>query len=245
MPNLNVDLNFPDHPKTKRLAALIGRDPEAMLLRIWCYCGKYHTDSGRLEGLSAQEVEALAGWRGKPGAMCEAMTRTKWLEMDGGTYVVHDWREHQGHLQAYKERGKMMANRRWGRPPDAASNACSNAASIASSNAPAVPANQPVHPPPPNARAQEVSDVPDKAQAITQAGLQAIDAEFAGYVFDDWSSRDGRDSAGNPVQWIRYIVKRWNRERTEWQAGTHKGRKTATRRPEANMVQENLKVREL
>jgi hypothetical protein len=56
--------------------------------------------------------------------------------------------------------------------------------------------------------------------------VPGVPADFAGFVFDDWSGRGGKDAAGNDRRWLNYATTRWSRERAEWMAGTHKGNKT-------------------
>lgn len=116
MPNLNLDLNFFDHPKTKRLVGLLGRGSEVLPIKLWAYAGKVRAEDGRLIGHAAQEIESIAGWWGKPGEMLEVMLRegTRFLEQEAdGTYILHDWLEYQGHLAAYKIRAKKAAAARW------------------------------------------------------------------------------------------------------------------------------------
>lgn len=72
------------------------------------------------------------------------------------------------------------------------------------------------------ARAREASSIPDRQQAIAQTAVSGIDPAFAGIVFDQWCLRDGKDGAGIPVKWLGYCTHRWNKERAEWLAGTHK-----------------------
>lgn len=113
MSALNLDLNYFDHPKTVRLVGLLGRNAEVLPIRLWCYCGKHHAESGRLTGYLPQEIEAAVQWWGKQGEMIRAMLKVGFLhEIDGG-YEVHDWQEHSGHLAAFKERGRHAANERW------------------------------------------------------------------------------------------------------------------------------------
>ena len=68
---------------------------------------------------------------------------------------------------------------------------------------------------------RESCEVPDKPGAIAQTMTAGIPADFAGYVYDDWESRGGKDGGGNMVPWLRYVTKRWAREGTEWRNGTH------------------------
>lgn len=76
------------------------------------------------------------------------------------------------------------------------------------------------------------SEIPTGTEAIAQTVAAGIPPDFARYVHADWSSRSGRDGAGNLVPWLPYVTKRWAREQTEWKAGTHRGRKSVgTARP--------------
>jgi hypothetical protein len=69
----------------------------------------------------------------------------------------------------------------------------------------------------------EGADIPDRPHAIAMTTPAGIDPEFAGYVWDDWAGRGGKDGAGNPRKWLNYVTTRWTRERKEWTNGTHKG----------------------
>lgn len=131
MPYLNLDLNYFDHRKTRRLIGLLGRGAEVLPIRLWAYCGKFHCEDGRLTGYSEQEIESLAFWWGKTGIMLPAMQSSEWMDRDTAGWFMHDWKDHQGHLSAFKAKGKAMAEARWSKARDAASNAASNAAKAA------------------------------------------------------------------------------------------------------------------
>lgn len=135
MAYMNVDPDFFEHRKTRRLVALIGPECVAPVLRLWAYCARFHAEDGLLADYSPEEIESLAGWDGKPGTLLEGMLKVGLLDKSGGGVVIHDWKEHQGHIAAFKERGRMMAKRRWSKARHAASNATSNAARITDSNA--------------------------------------------------------------------------------------------------------------
>ena len=72
-------------------------------------------------------------------------------------------------------------------------------------------------------------ELPTVEQAVAMTMSACIAPEFCRYVYDDWSSRGGKDGAGIPVDWLHYVTKRWNRERGDWDSGTHKG--TAQTKP--------------
>ena len=114
MPNLNLDLDFFEHPKVRRLVGLLGRGAEVLPIRLWCYCGKYHVESGELTGYSIKEIESIVGWWGKDGEMMKAMITTGFIEGEAGAFRIHDWVETNGHLVAFKKRGKKAAFARWG-----------------------------------------------------------------------------------------------------------------------------------
>lgn len=133
---LNVDADFLDHPKTTRLVARLGKGSEVLLIRLWAYCGRYHSEDGKLTGYDEREIEALAKWWGKPGEMLEAMRAVGYMAKTGEDWLMEGWQKHQGHISALKKRGRKMAEVRWGRmagrgEDDAGSIADSNAASIA------------------------------------------------------------------------------------------------------------------
>ena len=137
MPSLNLDLDYFENIKTKRLVGLLGRNAEVLPIRLWCACGKHRPETGRLDGYSAQEIESLCQWWGKSGQMIEAMVRVGFLEKDGVS--VHDWQEHAGHLAAFKKRARAGAQARWGRYGDPMLQA---SLTDATSNAPTIPTLQ-------------------------------------------------------------------------------------------------------
>jgi hypothetical protein len=125
---LNLDLDYFTHPKTVRLVGLLGRGAEVLPIKLWCYCGKYHSESGKLTGYSAQEIESAIGWWGKVGELIEIMVRIGFLDFDGKDYIVHDWIKHEGHLKMFHIRAQQAAAKRWGLDSaNATSNATSNA----------------------------------------------------------------------------------------------------------------------
>lgn len=113
MPFLNLDLNYEDHPKTKRLVGLLGRGAELIPIRIWSYCGKYHAENGEMTAHSPQEIESIVKWWGKPGQAVGAMLKVGFLEKIKGGFRVHDWKETQGHIHALKLQAKHAAQKRW------------------------------------------------------------------------------------------------------------------------------------
>lgn len=158
--SLNVDLDYFSHPKTRRLVGILGKGAEVLPIKLWAYCGKYHAELGQMIGYTCGEIESIIEWAGTPGEAVAALLKVKYLEQIDGGYAAHDWVEYQGHIHAYKVRGKAAAMKKWsalgnlGNPkssnatstpkdassnacgiPDASRNAASNATSITASNA--------------------------------------------------------------------------------------------------------------
>jgi len=113
MPSINIDLNYLDHPKVQKLVGLLGEGSELYPIRLWIYCGKYHMKDGRLNGYSEAEIESIAKWRGEHGKMLQALLNVGFVKSDKNGYFIHDWNEHEGHLQIYKKRGELAAKERW------------------------------------------------------------------------------------------------------------------------------------
>lgn len=139
MADLNLELDYFDHPKTRRLVGLLGRGSEVLPLRLWCYCGKFHCADGKLTEYSEQEIENFAGWWGKKGEALAAMVKVGFLDKAPEGYAIHNWEQRQGHLNAMKLHAKHMAKTRWDKYRN--SHADSNATSIADSNAPSIPSS--------------------------------------------------------------------------------------------------------
>lgn len=129
MSYLNLDFDFFDHPKTRRLRGIVGHGAETYILRIWAHCGKFHPDDGILSGYSVPEIEEIAGWKGESGKCLEALLKVGMLELCQSTclgtcssnaseFKVHDWEDHQGHISMLKDRAKAGARARWGKKRD-------------------------------------------------------------------------------------------------------------------------------
>jgi hypothetical protein len=119
--DINIDLDYFEHRKTKRTVGLLGRGADLLPIKLWRFCGKFHPDDGKLIGYSEQEIESACDWWGEKGRMVEVFLLVGWLEIIEGGYQVHDWLEHQGHLKAYKKRAQEAAKARWNRVRDATS----------------------------------------------------------------------------------------------------------------------------
>ncbi len=113
MAYLNLDPDYFDHPKTRRLIGILGPGAEALPLKLWCHCAKYHAETGLFKDYSAEEIEALVNWSGEKGAMVAAMTKVGFLQKNNDGYEINDWLDHEGHIAKFKKRSKLAAKARW------------------------------------------------------------------------------------------------------------------------------------
>ena len=114
MPSINVDLDFFDHPKVKRLRAMVGPEAEVFIMRLWAYAGKYHAEDGTLKDHGADEIEGLMGWLGAKGVLLQALLKVGFVLHDAKVgYFIKDWIEHEGHLLVYRERAKVANKAKW------------------------------------------------------------------------------------------------------------------------------------
>lgn len=72
------------------------------------------------------------------------------------------------------------------------------------------------------ARGGTDSELPTEDQAITIGSMSGVPPDFCKIVYSAWHSREGKDGAGVRVGFARHVKKRWERERGEWEAGTHR-----------------------
>ncbi len=139
MPYLNLDPNYFEHPKTRRLVGLLGPMSDVLPLRLWAYCAKIHPRDGAMKGYSESELSAVLKVDFKKLSTSEshlspikALIKVGFLKKISTGFSCVDWRQHEGHLEAFSRRGKTAAKARWSK----------YALSIAKgelSNAPAVP----------------------------------------------------------------------------------------------------------
>lgn len=105
MPTLDIDLNWPDHPKTKRLIRSAGKEAPFSLVTLWCYAAKFHPIDGDLSKYTPEDIEGISGWTGEPGVFYSALLSSRYLD---DNMMLHDWKDHEGHLAAYQEKARIM-----------------------------------------------------------------------------------------------------------------------------------------
>ena len=97
-----VAVTLPRHPKTQRLALLLGvsmNETIGILSRLWIYCLEFRPQ-GAIP--TAEEIKSACGWDGDAetltSALCDkAATGHGFMDDDGGAmFYIHDWRDYTG-----------------------------------------------------------------------------------------------------------------------------------------------------
>jgi len=115
--DIRVAVSFRGHRKRKRLKLLIGPEATDHLLDLWLSTAMNHP-TGTLVGMDATDIALEAGWPGDPAEFVNALVDCRLLDKSAdGTYVLHDWADHQAyvvHADERKERARQAARKRWG-----------------------------------------------------------------------------------------------------------------------------------
>lgn len=115
MPYLNIDLDYFNHPKTLLLESHLGGHRGALIpIRLWAHVGKYHSEDGFLKGYSAETIAKAVEFDARHSEkLLEALIKCGFIAPKKDGFLVHDWSEHNGHLAAFRERGRIAAEARW------------------------------------------------------------------------------------------------------------------------------------
>ena len=81
MPYLNLDVDYFEHPKTRRLVGLLGSGAEIYPQKLWVYCAKFHCETGILINYKREDIEAICGWSGEPGMLYGALLEVGFLDL--------------------------------------------------------------------------------------------------------------------------------------------------------------------
>lgn len=95
---LRINKDLPRHPKSRRLATLLGvQEAWPRLVQLFAWAVDYAPD-GIIGGEDPTwQVEDAAGWTGTPGDFAAKSVAVGFLEpLDDGRYVIHQWMEHNG-----------------------------------------------------------------------------------------------------------------------------------------------------
>lgn len=117
MPSINLDVDYFEHFKTKRLVIKLGEGAEIIPVRLWILAARFYCEKGLFKNVEDQELVSLAGIKCNKDAtsILQACVEIGFLDKTKNGYQIHEWEEYQGHIIAYKIRGKHAAQKRWGK----------------------------------------------------------------------------------------------------------------------------------
>jgi hypothetical protein len=115
--DMRIDVDFVDHPKTKRLIRMTGYEGFYCLMKLFSIAAKIYK-RGELKNLDASDIEDLTGWTGEQGKFVEALLDPKicFLEQEGDLFIIHDWEVYQPWIyysEKRSEKARKAINTRW------------------------------------------------------------------------------------------------------------------------------------
>jgi hypothetical protein len=115
LPWIELHTTLPTHPKSLRLARLLGkRMAWAHMAQLWLWCAD-HCQDGRFAAEDVDVLESAAGWEGERGAFAMAAVKAGFLEDDGGDFVARSWVERAAAHLAKRERDSARQRERYAR----------------------------------------------------------------------------------------------------------------------------------
>jgi hypothetical protein len=103
--DIRLSVGFPTHPKTKKLRKLLGNDAVLALVYLFIFAAQNKPD-GDLSGMYTEDIEIAVDWEGEEGAFVAALLKVGFLNGDEGTYVIHDWEDHNGWVYGFNDRSE-------------------------------------------------------------------------------------------------------------------------------------------
>lgn len=129
------------HRKTKRLRRALGGDGCWALVCLFLWAGEERW-TGDLAGLTDEDIEEEADWRGEPGELVTTLVDIGFLKGEAGQRRIHDWETHNPYAASKGARiakGKRAVEIRWERERERqAADAASNGAGLDTPSMPGV-----------------------------------------------------------------------------------------------------------
>lgn len=113
--DIRLAVGFFAHHKTIKLMRKIGLEGVMALISLWLWTAQ-NRPTGRLVGMSAEDLEIASGWAGPDGIFVITLLELRWLDDVDGVFEVHGWAEHQEWVvgaEARKEKARKAVSARW------------------------------------------------------------------------------------------------------------------------------------
>jgi hypothetical protein len=89
-----LSCGLPSHPKTKKLIKRLGQAAAWNLVCLILWAATNRSD-GDLSGMSVEDIELAADWSGEDGALVAALQEVRFIDVEDGGFMLHDWHETQ------------------------------------------------------------------------------------------------------------------------------------------------------
>lgn len=121
-----------DHPKTRKLAHILGISKPAAIGHLQClwWWTLDYAEDGDLSRFDMIDIALGAEWEGDPDTFFDAMTKAGFIDMTPDSCEVHDWEDYAGTL--IRRRQSDKERKRTKRGADSAQSPASNVADSAS-----------------------------------------------------------------------------------------------------------------
>ena len=126
--NLDLDPNFPDHPKIVQLRQKHGHEAVASYIYLLCWAAKHATDGQITKHAGRQYIESVVMTLGDESqAVLDTMIELKLIDQHrGGKLAIHGFKERQNHILKLRKAQKDRAMKRWATEKPRESNDDSN-----------------------------------------------------------------------------------------------------------------------
>ena len=109
-----ISTSLPAHPKAKKLIRRLGQAAGWNLVCLILWAAANRSD-GSLVGMSDEDIELSAEWDGEEGKLVETLVAVRFLDGEAGSYVLHDWHEHNPWAAGAEQRSQKA---RWNAAKD-------------------------------------------------------------------------------------------------------------------------------
>ena len=89
-----LSTGLPNHPKTKKLIRRLGPGAAWSLVCLFLWARNNRPD-GDLSGMTAEDIELACDWIGENDALVRELVAVGFLDGQEGSYMLHDWSDHQ------------------------------------------------------------------------------------------------------------------------------------------------------
>ena len=105
--DIRISVSFYNHIKRRKLEKKLGAKAVLSLIDLWLYAGINKPD-GVLTGMDEEDIALAAQWNDDPQKFVQTLVELHLLDkLEGNTYVLHDWTEHNAYAAHAKDRSEI------------------------------------------------------------------------------------------------------------------------------------------